>query len=212
MQPILFRLQYKGVYMAETSTPLMPKAVAVWLIDNTSLTFDQIAKFCNLHQLEVKSIADGEIAVGVAGCNPITMGQITKEELDLCEKDKTRIPKMLIHSYKLKKSSSRRKAAKYTPIARRRDKPDAICWILKCCPEMQDSQIARLIGTTKNTISAIRSKKHWNMSNIKPRDPVLLGLCSQSDLDEAMLAAQINSEKQKRLKNMEDLAIKADQA
>ena len=183
----------------EDSGPLMPRAVAVWLVDNTILTFEQIAKFCNLHLLEVKGIADGEVAKGVVGCNPITMGQVTKEEIECCQNDPTRIPRLI--SYRNFKKSKKR-AVRYTPIARRRDKPDAVAWILKYCPEMQDVCIAKLIGTTKSTIAAIRNKEHWNSSNIKPRDPVLLGLCTQVDLDEAIMKAQIVAERERRVKNI----------
>ncbi|AHC38971.1 cell cycle transcriptional regulator TrcR [Ehrlichia muris] len=183
----------------EDSGPLMPRAVAVWLVDNTILTFEQIAKFCNLHLLEVKGIADGEVAKGVVGCNPITMGQVTKEEIECCQNDPTRIPRLI--SYRNFKKSKKR-AVRYTPVARRRDKPDAVAWILKYCPEMQDVCIAKLIGTTKSTITAIRNKEHWNSTNIKPRDPVLLGLCTQVDLDEAIMKAQIVAERERRVKNI----------
>ncbi|AHX04381.1 cell cycle transcriptional regulator TrcR [Ehrlichia japonica] len=183
----------------EDSGPLMPRAVAVWLVDNTILTFEQIAKFCNLHLLEVKGIADGEVAKGVVGCNPITMGQVTKEEIECCQNDPTRIPKLI--SYRNFKKNKKR-AVRYTPVARRRDKPDAVAWILKYCPEMQDVCIAKLIGTTKSTITAIRNKEHWNSANIKPRDPVLLGLCAQVDLDEAIMKAQIVAERERRVKNI----------
>ncbi len=183
--------------------PLMPRAVAVWLVDNTSLTFKQIAEFCGLHILEVKGIADGEVAKGVVGCNPVAMGQVTKEEIEACQNDSNRIPK-LVSCAGIGDKVARRRSVRYTPVARRRDKPDAVCWILKYCSEMHDSQIAKLIGTTKATIAAVRNKEHWNSSNIKPRDPVLLGLCTQADLDEAIMRAQIVSERERRVKNMND--------
>ena len=183
--------------------PLMPRAVAVWLVDNTALTFQQIAEFCGLHILEVKGIADGEVAKGVVGCNPVAMGQVTKEEIDACQNDPTRIPK-LVSCRGTTGRTTRRRSVRYTPVARRRDKPDAVCWILKYCSEMHDSQIAKLIGTTKATIAAVRNKEHWNSSNIKPRDPVLLGLCTQADLDEAIMRAQMVSERERRVRNMND--------
>lgn len=184
--------------------PLMPRAVAVWLVDNTALTFEQIAEFCGLHILEVKGIADGEVAKGVVGCNPVAMGQVTKEEIEACQNDPNRIPK-LVSCRGTASKTTRRRSVRYTPVARRRDKPDAVCWILKYCSEMHDSQIAKLIGTTKATIAAVRNKEHWNSSNIKPRDPVLLGLCTQADLDEAIMRAQIVSERERRVKNMNDV-------
>ncbi|QXK92208.1 DUF1013 domain-containing protein [Neoehrlichia mikurensis] len=186
-------------------TPLMPRAVAVWLVDNTTLTFEQIAKFCNLHLLEVKGIADGEVAKGVIGCNPVAMGQITKEEIEACQNNPNKIPKLI--TYKGFNSKSKKRRVRYTPVARRRDKPDAICWILKYCPDMQDVQIAQLIGTTKATITAIRSKEHWNSSNIKPRDPVLLGLCTQDALDEAIMKTQMIVEREQRVQNIRKDAL-----
>lgn len=164
--------------------PLMPKATAVWLVENTSLTFEQIADFCGLHHLEIQGIADGEVARGILGVDPITSGQVTAEEIKRCEKD---------HKLKVKMTESavkhtvfekkHKKVGKYTPVARRQDKPDAISWILKNCPEISEQQIVKLIGTTKATIESVRSKSHWNSNNIRPKDPVLLGLCSQIDLD-----------------------------
>lgn len=159
--------------------PLMPKATAIWLIDNTSLTFEQIADFCQMHTLEVKGIADGEVAVGIMGMSPINSGELTTEELKLAEKDPNRKLKINITDKKYFKKSK----TKYTPVARRQDKPDAIAWLLKKFPNITDTQIAKLIGTTKNTINSIRNRTHWNIQTIKPRDPVLLGLCSQTELD-----------------------------
>ena len=166
--------------------PLMPKATAVWLIDNTSLTFKQIADFCGMHELEVKGIADGDVASGVLGVNPVLNSQLTQEELDRCIADNT--AKLTLsgvaqgHAARQKKTKSR-----YTPIARRQDKPDAIYWLVKNYPDLPDSVITKLVGTTKNTIQAIRSREYWNIQNIKPRDPVLLGICTQIQLD-AVLA------------------------
>lgn len=162
--------------------PIMPKATAVWLVENTSLTFKQIADFCGMHELEVKGIADGEVAQGIIGISPIVTGQLTEEELGRASLD----PKADLHlsvSVMDSITTTKKKNAKYTPVARRHEKPDAIYWLLKHCPNIQDSQIVKLIGTTKSTIAAIRDRSHWNMKNLRPRDPVLLGICNQSDLD-----------------------------
>jgi hypothetical protein len=169
--------------------PSMPKATAVWLIDNTPLTFKQVADFCCMHELEVKGIADGDVAQGIAGMDPIVSGQLTKEELDRCISDpkaSLQISVSVVDS--LRKNT---KKAKYTPVARRHDKPDAIYWLIKTCPDIQDTQIAKLIGTTKSTIAALRDRSHWNMQNIRPRDPVLLGICSQSDLDKVLSQVKV---------------------
>ena len=161
--------------------PLMPKATAVWLVDNTSLSFDQIAEFCGLHPLEVQGIADEEVAIGIQGHDPIATGQLTREELDRCQADPTARLKMAVQN--LPQPAKRTKGPRYTPVAKRQDKPDGIAWLLRHHPEVKDSQIAKLIGTTKNTIQAVRERTHWNSPNIRPRDPVLLGLCSQSELN-----------------------------
>lgn len=175
--------------------PLMPKATAVWLIENTSLTFEQIAEFCNMHILEIKTIADGEVAQNIIGWNPILEGQLTLDEIKRCEQDENTRLRLIIKEEYLK--AGKKKPPRYIPVARRQDKPDAIAWFLKNCPEMQDSHICKLIGTTKNTISAIRSKEHWNVSNIKPRDPVLLGLCTQIELNKAIEHAKLSAAIQK---------------
>lgn len=169
--------------------PLMQKATAVWLVDNTALTFEQIADFCGMHPLEVQGIADGEVAIGIIGQDPIADGQITQEDLTACEADDSKRLTLLPPKYA--DSNSKKKGTRYTPVARRRDKPDAIQWLVKHYPHMSDAQIGKLVGTTKNTIKAIRERSHWNMSNIKPRDPVLLGLCSQRDLDKAIAKAEL---------------------
>ena len=169
------------------SKPLMPKATAVWLIDNTTLTFEQISDFCGLHILEVKGIADGEVASGITGMSPVTAGQLTSEEIEICEKNPERTSKLSDSARRhIEVKKKKKKTAKYTPVARRQDKPDAIAWITKNHPDMSTSQIEKLIGTTKNTINAIRERTHWNITNIKPRDPVLLGLCTQIELDKAI--------------------------
>jgi hypothetical protein len=164
--------------------PLMPKATAVWLVDNTALTFAQIASFCGLHELEVEGIADGDVAQGISGINPCDAGQLTMDEITRCEKD----PNALLNlSHSIADDFIfKKKKGKYTPVARRQDKPDAIHWLVKNCPGVTDKQIIKLIGTTISTIDAIRDRTHWNMGNIRSRDPVLLGLCSQVELDKLM--------------------------
>jgi hypothetical protein len=165
-----------------TAAPLMPKATAVWLVENTSLTFDQIADFCKLHPLEVKGIADGEVAQGIKGLDPITTGQLTREELDRAQTDQ---------SYRLHLSERRvsvpeskpKKGPRYTPVSKRQDRPNAILWLVRNHPELKDAAIMRLVGTTKSTIQSVRERTHWNSAQLQPMDPVTLGLCSQIDLD-----------------------------
>jgi hypothetical protein len=164
--------------------PLMPLATAVWLIDNTSLTFEQIAEFCGLHNLQVQGIADGEVAKSITGVDPIVAKQLTREEISRCEANPKASLQLSEEAKSLiKEQKKKQKTSKYTPIARRQDKPDAIDWLLKNCPELTDQQIVKLIGTTKKTIDSIRDRSHANYANLKPRDPVMLGLCKQSDLD-----------------------------
>ncbi len=162
--------------------PLMPKATAVWLIDNTALSFEQVAEFCGMHPLEVQGIADGEVAVGIIGTDPVAGGQLTMEMIKACEADKTK--SLLISDRAREHLKTRAKGSRYTPRARRQDKPEAIAWILKHHPYIPDSKIVKLIGTTKKTIDSIRDKSHWNAGNIQAKDPVLLGLCTQVSLDE----------------------------
>ena len=169
------------------SLPLMPKATAVWLVENTSLTFEQIAQFCGMHTLEIQAIADGDVGASMMGMNPIANGQLTQEEITRCEADENATLKPNVSD--LPALMTRSKGARYTPMAKRQDKPDAIAWLLKHRPDMTDAQIRKLIGTTKNSIDAIRSKTHWNMANIKARNPVLLGLCSEADLERAVAEA-----------------------
>jgi hypothetical protein len=166
----------------------MPKATAVWLIENTSLSFDQIADFCGLHPLEVQGIADDEVSTGIQGLDPIVRNQVTREEIERCEKDPSARLKMAKQD--LPMPAKRTKGPRYTPVAKRQDKPDGIAWLARHHPELKDSQIARLIGTTKNTIQSVRERTHWNSPNIRPRDPVLLGLCSQGDLNQAVEKAR----------------------
>ncbi len=162
--------------------PLMPKATAVWLVENTSLTFEQIGDFCKLHHLEVKGIADGEVATGIKGLDPILTGQLTREEIDRAERDpqhrlSVAAPKVRLPEVK------RSKGPRYTPVSRRQDRPNAILWLVRNHPELKDAQIMRLVGTTKTTIAQIKDRTHWNAQNLSPLDPVTLGLCSQIDLD-----------------------------
>ncbi len=173
--------------------PLMPKATAVWLVENTSLTFEQIAAFCELHTLEVQGIADDEVAVGIQGMDPIANGQLTREELDRCQTDPAAV--LTPAKQDLPQPSKRTKGPRYTPVAKRQDKPDGIAWLLRHHPELRDSQIAKLIGTTKTTILAVKDRTHWNSPNIRPRDPVLLGLCSQSDLNAVVERARKAAER-----------------
>jgi hypothetical protein len=166
---------------------LMPKATAVWLIDNTALTFEQIGDFCNLHPLEVQAIADGEIGAGMQGYDPVANAQLSQEEITQCEADPQARLKMA--SSNLPQPTARTKGPRYVPVARRGDKPDAIAWLVKHFPNLKDAQISRLIGTTKPTISAIRDRSHWNMAAITARDPVGLGLCNRQDLDKEVKRA-----------------------
>ena len=167
--------------------PLMPKATAVWLIEKTSLTFEQIADFVGMHPLEVQAIADGEVAQGIIGYDPVLNGQLSREEIARCEADPNARLQMLPTPLPMPKARS--KGARYTPVSKRNDRPDAIAWLLRHHPKLSDQQIAKLLGTTKETIAKVRDRTHWNSANIKPRDPVILGLCSQSDLNAALLAA-----------------------
>ncbi len=167
--------------------PIMAKATAVWLVDNTTLTFKQIADFCGLHELEVQGIADGEVAVGIKGFDPIANNQLDKAEIERGEKDPA-------HKLRLKynpaaEGEKKRKGPRYTPLSKRQDRPSAIAWLVKFHPELSDSQISRLVGTTKPTIQAIRDRTHWNIANIQPVDPVALGMCRQTELDEAVRKA-----------------------
>lgn len=171
--------------------PLMPKATAVWLIENTVLTFEQIADFCGLHALEVQSIADDEIAIGMVGYDPIANSQLTLEEIERCSANADARLKMA--EYNMPRPTPRTKGPRYTPVTRRQDKPDAIAWLLRNFPDLADSQISKLIGTTKPTICSIRERSHWNMSNIKAQDPVRLGLCNRIELDTVLEKAGYSS-------------------
>jgi len=164
--------------------PLMRKATAVWLVENTSLTFSQIANFCGLHELEVSGIADGEVASGIRGMDPITSNQLTEQEIKRCESDPNSKLELIINPATI--GETKRRGPRYTPLSKRQDKPAAIAWLVKFYPELPDSQIIKLVGTTKPTIKAIRERSHWNITNIVPTDPVLLGLCKQVELDSAI--------------------------
>lgn len=166
------------------SLPLMPKATAVWLVENTALSFPQIAKFCGLHPLEVKGVADGEVFQGIVGQDPVAQGQLSQAEIDRCTADPTATLTLIEQANPAPRTRS--KGPRYTPVSRRQDRPDAIAWLLRNHSELSDPQICRLIGTTKPTIKAVRDRSHWNSQHIKPLDPVTLGLCSQIELDGAI--------------------------
>ncbi|HEX4532887.1 MAG TPA: cell cycle transcriptional regulator TrcR [Rhizomicrobium sp.] len=190
--------------MAVELKPLMPKATAVWLVDNTSLTFEQIADFCGLHPLEVKGIADEDVAKGIKGQDPVTSGQLSREQIEEAEKDPKKRLKMAPPKHKMP-AVKQKKAPRYTPVSKRQDKPDAVYWIIRNHPEFTDADIVRLIGTTKATIQKIRERSHWNATNIKAVDPVTLGLCSQLELDLAVTRAT-----QKRERAIKRAAKKGD--
>ena len=164
--------------------PLMPKATAVWLIEKTALTFTQIADFCGMHPLEVQAIADGEVAAGIVGYDPVANGQLTAEEIRRCEADPEARLRLSARATLVPRRS---RGARYTPVAKRNDRPDAIAFVLRNFPQLSEAQVVKLLGTTKDTIAKVRERTHWNSANIKPRDPVILGLCSQTDLN-AMVA------------------------
>ena len=179
----------------------MPKATAVWLIENTTLTFKQIADFCGIHELEVKGIADGDVAVGIKAYNPILSNQLTRDEIEACSKDSSRPLK--IKEKTLDVEVKKIVGTKYTPISKREDRPNAISWLTKNYPMLSDGQICKLVGTTKNTVDAIRTRKHWNMSNIAPKDPVAANLCTQTDLQKAIDKAKRKQERAEKKKQKE---------
>lgn len=170
--------------------PLMPKATAVWLVDNTSLTFEQISEFCKIHILEIKAMADGENSQGIKGLDPLSNGQITRDELEKAQADPNH--KLKLQPPRVIVPSSKRKSPRYTPVSKRQDRPNAIRWLIRSHPELKDSQVIRLVGTTKNTIAAIRDGTHWNSANLTPLDPVTLGLCTQIALDLEVTKANKN--------------------
>ncbi len=179
------------------TAPLMPKATAVWLVENTALSFDQIAAFCNLHPLEVKAIADGDAAQGIKGLDPVLTGQLTREQIEQAESDAEFKLKLTEPKVRLPQPKSK-KGPRYTPVSRRQDRPNAILWLVRNHPELKDSQIMRLVGTTKPTIGAIRERTHWNSPNLQPQDPVTLGLCTQIDLDNEVKKAARRLERERK--------------
>ena len=182
-----------------SKAPLMPMATAVWLVENTTLTFKQIAEFCNLHEVEVQGIADGEVAKGIKAYNPIITGQLSREEIDLSSKDESR--PLNIKNIDVEISNNEKKIKKYIPLSKRQDKPDSALWLIKQHNILKDSQIARLVGITKNSVTSIRNKSYWNYNNLNPKDPVALNLFSQKDLAEAIEKAERRIKREKKEKD-----------
>ena len=181
-----------------SNAPLMPMATAVWLVENTTLTFKQIAEFCKLHEVEIQGIADGEVAKGIVGYNPIISGQLTREEINLSSDDKSR--PLNISSYEINIDSADKKIKKYIPLSKRQDKPDSALWLIKQHPTLKDSQIAKLVGITKNSVTLIRKKSYWNYNNLNAKDPVAMGLFNQKDLIEAVEKAERRIKREKKEK------------
>tara|TARA_Y100001936_G_C15760830_1_gene501144 strand:+ start:46 stop:621 length:576 start_codon:yes stop_codon:yes gene_type:complete len=184
-----------------TNAPLMPMATAMWLVENTTLTFKQIADFCNLHEVEVQGIADGEVAKGIKPYNPIISGQLTREEIELSSKDENRSLK--ISSSDIEISSDKQKIKKYIPLSKRQDKPDSALWLIKNHPQLKESQIAKLVGITKNSVTAIKNKNYWNYNNLNAKDPVAMGLFSQKDLLNSIEKAERRIKREKKEKDKE---------
>ena len=184
-----------------SNVPLMPMATAVWLVENTTLTFKQIAKFCNLHEVEVQGIADGEVAKGIMAYNPIISGQLTREEIELSSKEENR--DLQIKNTDIEISSEDKKIKKYIPLSKRQDKPDSALWLIKHHSLLKDSQIAKLVGITKNSVTSIKNKSYWNYNNLNPKDPVAIGLFSQRDLVEAIEKAERRIKREKKEKEKE---------
>ena len=183
------------------NAPLMPMATAIWLVENTTLTFRQIAEFCNLHEVEIQGIADGEVAKGIKPYNPIISGQLTKKEIELSSKDENRPLK--ISSSDIEISNTNKKIKKYVPLSKRQDKPDSALWLIKQHSQLKDSQIAKLVGVTKNSVTAIRNKNYWNYNNLIPKDPVAMGLFSQKDLLNSIEKAERGIKREKKEKEKE---------
>jgi uncharacterized protein len=181
-----------------SNVPLMPMATAVWLVENTTLTFKQIATFCNLHEVEVQGIADGEVAKGIMAYNPIISGQLTKEEIEESSKDQNR--QLQIKNNDIEITNTENKIKKYVPLSKRQDKPDSALWLIRQYPQLKDSQIARLIGITKNSVTSIRNKSYWNYNSLSPKDPVAMNLFSQKDLIEAQEKAERRIKREKKEK------------
>ena len=188
-----------------TDAPFMPKATAVWLVENTTLTFKQIADFCKLHEVEIQGIADGEVAKGIKAYNPIISGQLTREEIELSSKDENRA--LMIKSTDIEISNSEKKTKKYIPLSKRQDKPDSALWLLRQHNILKDSQIAKLVGITKNSVTAIRNKSYWNYNNLNTKDPVALNLFTQKDLIEAIEKAERRVKREKKQKEKAKLAL-----
>ena len=181
-----------------SNAPLMPMATAVWLVENTTLTFKQIAEFCNLHEVEIQGIADGEVAKGIKAYNPIISGQLSREEIELSSKDENR--PLLIKNTDIEISNTEKKIKKYIPLSKRQDKPDSALWLIRQHNMLKDSQIAKLVGITKNSVTSIRNKSYWNYNNLNPKDPVALNLFSQKDLIEALEKAERRIKREKKEK------------
>jgi len=181
-----------------TNAPLMPMATAVWLVENTTLTFKQIADFCKLHEVEIQGIADGEVAKGIVGYNPIIAGQLTREEIELSSKDQLR--PLNINNYNLDISSEENRTKKYVPLSKRQDKPDSALWLIRQHSNLKDSQIAKLVGITKNSVVAIRNKSYWNYNNLNSKDPVSIGLFTQKELQNALEKAERRIKREKKKK------------
>jgi hypothetical protein len=188
-----------------TNAPLMPMATAVWLVENTTLTFKQIADFCNLHEVEVQGIADGEVAKGIKAYNPIISGQLSREEIELSSKDQSR--PLEIKNIDIQISNSEKKIKKYVPLSKRQDKPDSALWLIKNHVILKDSQIAKLVGVTKNSVTSIRNKSYWNYNNLNPKDPVALNLFTQKDLIQALEKAERRIKREKREKEKQKQSI-----
>ena len=186
--------------------PLMPMATAVWLVENTTLTFKQIANFCNLHEVEVQGIADGEVAKGIKAYNPIMSGQLSREEIDLSSKDKDR--PLQIKNLDIEISNEEKKIKRYIPLSKRQDKPDSALWLIKQHNILKDSQIAKLIGITKNSVTSIRNKSYWNYNNLSPKDPIALNLFTQKDLLDAIAKAERRIKREKKEKEKNNLMNK----
>ena len=189
-----------------SNAPLMPMATAVWLVENTTLTFKQIAEFCKLHEVEIQGIADGEVAKGIIAYNPIISGQLTREEIELSSKDESR--PLQINNTDIEISSENKKIKKYVPLSKRQDKPDSALWLIKHHSILKDSQIAKLVGVTKNSVVAIRNKSYWNYNNLNPKDPVAMNLFTQKDLIEAIEKAERRIKREKKEKEKAKLSTK----
>ena len=188
-----------------TTAPLMPMATAVWLVENTTLTFKQIADFCNLHEVEVQGIADGEVAKGIKAYNPIISGQLSREEIELSSKDQSR--PLEIKNTDIEITNSEKKIKKYIPLSKRQDKPDSALWLIKNHNILKDSQIAKLVGVTKNSVTSIRNKSYWNYNNLSPKDPVALNLFTQKDLVQALEKAERRIKREKKEKEKQKQSI-----